>query len=77
MQNHEETNYVLRWTPILVTHHFIYDGATFAQDVLFSKKKYTFFIQWTQKSWHVVTTYKGTSNTGSLKLLSVLVHCYS
>lgn len=39
MQNHGETNHVLRWTPILVTHHF-----TFAQDVLFSKKKKIYFF---------------------------------
>jgi len=36
MQNQGETNYVLRWTPILVIYHFSYDGKTFAQDVLFS-----------------------------------------
>jgi len=36
MQNQGETNYLLSWTPVLVTHHFSYDGKTFAQDVLLS-----------------------------------------
>lgn len=42
-----ETNYVLRWTPILVMHLFIYDSATFAQDVLFPLKKIYFYYAYT------------------------------